>query len=279
MTKKIRPFYKIGFIFSCFFLVTAGNFVPPEVPKTEIIILGTYHMANPGLDSFNLEGDDVLLPERQKEIAEVLTRLEAFKPTKILLESNWDSDRLPNEYQAYLEGKYELTRNEIDQFGFRLAKKMGHKTVYPIDYRMSMDEGVDPDALERLYSAIEPELNRYGKAYSADQSDHLKGATIGQFLAYMNSKTMIDANHFFYMGFDMKAGEGADFPGPEMVANWYKRNILIVHNIMRVANPEGGDRLLVIIGQGHVKILGRLLDDSPYFERQDILEYLPPPKD
>jgi len=30
-------------------------------------------------------------------------------------------------------GTHELTRNEIEQVGFRLAKKLGHRTVYPVD--------------------------------------------------------------------------------------------------------------------------------------------------
>lgn len=43
---------------------------PPQ--RAEILILGTYHMANPGRDIFNMSADDVLLPKRQAEIGELL---------------------------------------------------------------------------------------------------------------------------------------------------------------------------------------------------------------
>ena len=44
-----------------------------------------------------------------------------------------ESKRVEREYQDYLDGKYALTRNEIDQLGYRLAKELGHKQLCPID--------------------------------------------------------------------------------------------------------------------------------------------------
>ncbi len=51
--------------------------------SAKIMILGTYHMGNPHLDGRNLEADDVLLPKRQREIAELNEKLARFNPTKI----------------------------------------------------------------------------------------------------------------------------------------------------------------------------------------------------
>jgi hypothetical protein len=44
----------------------ADDFCSEE--SSPILVLGTYHMANPGLDSYNVEADDVLSPRRQQEI-------------------------------------------------------------------------------------------------------------------------------------------------------------------------------------------------------------------
>ena len=41
---------------------------------------------------------------------------------------------------------------------------------------------------------------------------------------------------------------------PARVANWYKRNLRIFANINRITEP-GRDRVLVIIGAGHLKLL------------------------
>src|SRR2546430_3949255 len=43
--------------------------------SAKILILGTYHMDNPRLDSKNIEADDVLLPRRQREISDLIEKL------------------------------------------------------------------------------------------------------------------------------------------------------------------------------------------------------------
>ena len=97
--------------------------------RAEVLVLGVYHMSNPGRDIFNTQADDVLAPERQEEIAQAITALSRFHPTKIAVEGDFSDNHIPKNYTDYLAGKHELTRNEIEQIGFRLAKELGHKTV------------------------------------------------------------------------------------------------------------------------------------------------------
>ena len=61
-------------------------------------------------------------------MTEVLKR---FHPTKIAIESV--GTLRVDQYADYLAGKHTLSRNEIEQIGFRLAKDLGHHTVYPVD--------------------------------------------------------------------------------------------------------------------------------------------------
>src|SRR5580698_10721136 len=60
--------------------------------RPEILVLGTYHMANPGRDVYNMQADDVLSPKRQQEIAELLEVLKKFRPTKIAIEADVGSE-------------------------------------------------------------------------------------------------------------------------------------------------------------------------------------------
>src|SRR3954468_24504566 len=101
--------------------------------RAEVLVLGTYHMGNPGHDIYNMQADDVRAPKRQAEIAQLVQVLKKFNPTKIAVESDAFSDKIPKRYADYLAGRYELTANEIDQIGLRLAKELGHKAVYPVD--------------------------------------------------------------------------------------------------------------------------------------------------
>src|SRR5262247_3015905 len=85
----------------------------PATSRAEVLVLGTYHMANPGHDLVNLKADDVLAPKRQAEIAQLVEVLKRFQPTKIAVESEQGSDRVTKHYADYLAGKYALTGNEL----------------------------------------------------------------------------------------------------------------------------------------------------------------------
>jgi hypothetical protein len=41
------------------------------LPPVEVMVLGTYHFGNPGLDLNNMKADSVLTPARQRELAAV----------------------------------------------------------------------------------------------------------------------------------------------------------------------------------------------------------------
>ena len=95
--------------------------------KPQVMVLGTYHMANPGRDVYNMQVDDARAPKRQRELAELTDVLARFQPTKIAIEADPDNKTIPAAFQDYLAGKHELSRSEIEQIGFRLAKQLGQK--------------------------------------------------------------------------------------------------------------------------------------------------------
>ena len=109
--------------------------------KPTIMILGSSHLANPGMDGSNQKMDDVLASKRQLEIKQLVEQLKAFNPTKIALEVDFSRNAEINaEYQGYLKGTYQLTRGEGNQIGYRLAKQLGHSKVYCVDYFRSSKE-------------------------------------------------------------------------------------------------------------------------------------------
>ncbi len=104
-------------------------------PKPMLMILGSVHLANHGRDAVNYKMDDVLTPERQDEIRQLVKRLERFEPTKIAVEVEPEDDvALQTDYQGYLEGSYQLGPSEVEQIGFRLAKERAHGKVYPVNW-------------------------------------------------------------------------------------------------------------------------------------------------
>ena len=128
---------------------------------TPVLLLGTYHMDNPGRDIMNLQVDDVLAPKRQREIAELVDDLARFRPTKILIEAEYGNPDAQTKYSQYLAGKYELGRDEREQVAFRLARKMNLSQVYGVDFPMDLnDKGLnqlmkdDPDRANKTMQAL-----------------------------------------------------------------------------------------------------------------------------
>jgi hypothetical protein len=219
--------------------------------RPEILVLGTYHMSNPGRDIHNMKADDVLSPQRQQEIARLIEVLKKFHPTKIAIEDDIGSKRVEREYSDYVAGKYTLTRNETNQIGYRLAKELGHKAVYPVD-----EEGEFPyyrvlnyakaNGLKEKFDAIQASTDTMVK----EEGDFLGSHTVLETLEYINSDARAAkdvASYYAYAPF----GDPNDYAGPDLLAVWYQRNIRIYSNIVKLVESPN-DRILVIYGAGHL---------------------------
>ncbi len=89
--------------------------VKQMMQKPTVMILGSTHLANPGMDVYNTKMDDVLAPKRQREIEQLVTQLKAFRPTKIAIEADERfDDKINADYRGYLEGTSQLKRGEGD---------------------------------------------------------------------------------------------------------------------------------------------------------------------
>ena len=233
--------------------------------KARVLVLGVFHMANPGRDMFNLQVDDVLAPKRQKELGELAETLKKFQPTKIALESPVGGEKIRKLYEDYLAGNYSLTRNESDQIGFRLAKELGHKQVYGIDIQGDFPfepimQFAKKNGKEEMLNGLISQVPKEIEAMSAILS---KG-TITDLLRYINQDDHVRRDHEFYMSLAQFAGNG-EYPGPDLLAAWYQRNIRIYSNLRGIIDsPE--DRVLVIYGSGHLFWLQRDVFDSPDLE-------------
>lgn len=69
------------------------------------------------------------------------------------------------------------------------------------------------------------------------------------------------------------AGEGISGT-PTFLAYWYDRNIRMVHHLWR-AIEQGDERLLLVVGTGHIRVLRHLLGETPMFCPVSPLPYLP----
>ncbi len=229
--------------------------------NAKILLLGAFHFENPGLDYVKGEVPDVMTPERQKEIAEIVEKLRRFKPTKVVVE--WPVGRqneLHSQYAAYRAGTRELTRNEIDQLGFRLAALEKLETVYAIDVKGDMDldpviaaaQKNHPDFMAAFAELMENDIQ--------PQMRMQKEKPLRETLLFINDPERLQRGHGIYMRM-AAVGDAANPVGAEQTAIWYARNIRIFGHLARIASPD--DRIVVIYGSGHVPILEQLVREMP----------------
>jgi len=230
--------------------------------RPEILILGTYHMANPGHDIHNMQADDVLSTKRQQDIAQLIEVLKRFHPTKIAIESDVTSQRVQKEYADYLAGKYKLSRNEIDQIGYRLARELGHKTVYPVD--------VDGDfPWQRVVNyakanGMSDKLDANNAGFGAivkEQGDFLAAHTVLETLQLMNSDARVARDMGLYFSI-VRYADPFEYAGPDLLAAWYQRNIRIYRNIVALIDSPN-EKILVIYGAGHLGWLRQNVTNDP----------------
>lgn len=257
-----------------------SSFVKKHTPehKPKILLVGTYHFANPGLDLVQSKLDDHLTPKRQAEIEIVRQSLARFKPTVIALE--WpkiDAAELNSNYESYLNGTLKPVANERNQLGFELAKRLNLSSVAAIDYEQGMDfAGMMKFAGER---GLQAEIGRFmgattelGPIIEKIQNENTVGATLRMF----NSPDFDRFNQAFYLRM-LEFTADKDAKGAEVLADWHKRNLVMMSYISQLAkNPE--DRILVILGSSHTAFMRDMWSKSLDFELVDPLEYLPPAK-
>ena len=239
--------------------------------KTKILVLGTFHFHNPGLDVANTTVDDVLAPKRQKEIKEVVELLKRFKPTKVAIEAEVESVRVRDEFSDYLKGKYKLGRNEIDQIGYRLAKELGHKKIFPIDWKGNFDfEKVSKFAKANGQEEIADSFVIRAKSIAKDIDENLKTNSFREIFREINSQESLKKFNRLY--FDLaKIGKETNYEGTDLLSDWFERNLKIYTNISRISKTN--DRILLIIGASHAPIIQKFLRDSE-FEIVTVERYL-----
>lgn len=221
-----------------------------EKNLAEVLVLGVYHMANPGRDIFNMQADDVLAPRRQQEIAELIAVLKKFKPTKIAVEHS-SQEKLNDRFTKYLAGEYSLTANETDQLGLRLARELGHTAIYATDADgdFPFQRVVHYAKATGQSARLEAMMSEIGEMVKA-QGEYLQKHTVLQTLLYMNSDAKVAQDVGFYY-LQARFGEAGDYAGPDLLAEWYRRNVRIYNNVTKLVDTPQ-DRILVIFGAGHL---------------------------
>lgn len=251
-------------------LLLAGSVDAAEAP-IEVMVVGTFHMSNPGRDGHNMQVDDVLKPDYQAQIARVNEGLARFKPTVVAVE--WPADIVAERYPQYRVGTLKPSRNEVVQLGFRLAKTANLEAVHGIDVDGDFPyDAVDAYAKAHGQEALLAAANAEIETMVRTQDQVLKTKGVAEVLRFFNDPAAIDNGNGFYRLL-LRIGGGKEQPGADLLGAWYKRNFLICANLVQLAKP--GDRVVVFFGSGHAFQLRQCVKESPGYKLVETNDYLP----
>lgn len=278
----------------------SGGSRPPGGPAS-ILLLGTFHFKDRGLDAYTPQfAFDVFAPARQREIGEVVEHLAGFRPTKVAVERHaLQQGELDAEYATYRRGAFELPADEVYQLGFRLAGRCGHPRVHGVNaWDRHYEPWGDLDAYAEAHGEADlfaaywdrtPPVVEWARAHGqehvltewaarfrerAARGDRRKTELpLRDTLRRGNAAAAVLRSHGAYLVDAFKVGAGPEYPGVDHVTAWYNRNLRIFANLQRItAGPD--ERLLLIIGSGHLPILRHCVQASPEYELAEVHDYL-----
>ncbi|MBI4730422.1 MAG: hypothetical protein HY775_13135 [Acidobacteria bacterium] len=245
-----------------------------EPVKPAILLLATMHTDNLRLEPGNVETGPWIL-DRESQVVALIEDLARFAPTRIAVEvRSKDELRVQAQYESYLRGERALTANEIDQFAYRLARRCGIERIggFDADWQLAWD------GLSKLFpeeAALEAAMTECASSSEGVHEERgqivASGATVGEVLAWVNSREYQAADHQVYVRI-AELGDSECSGGAEYTASWYLRNLRMYANLCRISSPA--ERVFAIVGAGHAKILNDLLVEGGRFEIADPLDYL-----
>ncbi|WP_300672457.1 DUF5694 domain-containing protein [Soonwooa sp.] len=250
-----------------FIILSTFNFAQDKI---NVILIGTFHFNNPGLDAAKVKERNILEQSNQNDLNQIVKTLKSsYKPDKVFVENPFeDRKTLDKRYDLYKQGKayYKadtmkyafdkrmLNENEIYQLGFRLAKEAGNQKIYSIDYPSDMNLG----ALENKIS-LNPSLSMLDfqtriKQLSESSNACLSESRLQKTFKCLNTDERYSENKGLYISFFNKINKAPDFYGSQLVADWHKRN-LIMYSYIQNQIEKGDKNIVVIVGYGHAAMM------------------------
>ncbi len=243
----------------------------------QLLLVGTFHFNNPGLDAVKTKTFDINSPVAQTDIEWMGKQFTSFKPDKIFVE--WpveEQAKLDTLYQVYLSDQYDqyisrrysksrqlnfYRNNEIFQLAFKVAKMAGLRQIHAFDYTKTSFP------FDSAFSAIK-KANQTSLLGLIDNDFKMMTATVNQKIETMRiPEILIDLNKpenlridkAWYIKRMNRAGAVSEYAGAFLTAEWYRRN-LYMYSIIQKQIIDSDHRIIVLAGSGHAAMLKEFVE-------------------
>lgn len=290
MTKIFKPTLWLLLTIHLVIVGQAQQSMPNNATLPNLPVLQTYDLENSapvmvlGTHHFRQEQHyDELSAENQQLLKQLIEALEKFQPTKVVIEWEPSFAATTNEkYQNYLKGEFSIDSlaNEVYQLGFRMAKQMGHDSIYLFDDQTPFIGSLEGFTFDKFGAYAEEQdpiffkaheallIERYGKNQTA-----LQALNLYDYLLMINSPEANKINAQRMHMYEVRVGIQKNWQGPDWLGRFYRRNVRMMANVLQFTDVEK-DRILIIVGDNHKWILDQLFEYTPDFKRVSSYDYL-----
>lgn len=249
-------------------LIVALNAGSAQSKKKQILLLGTFHFENPGLDIAKTNTFNVMTSKSQKELENITDKIKQFGPDKIFVEWNYQKQsKLDKFYSKNTDSLFRNDADEIVQVALRSAKKLGHKKLYAIDYN-NTDFPYD-SLVKGMTAANQFDLIKRNeetmKYYETDQNKKIAKYSLTQLLLDINTHKSNEENVGWYLETAIKGGKIDNFVGAYLVSEWYRRNLYMYALIQKLTESKD-DKIMVLLGAGHTAMIREFVEHNPEYE-------------
>ena len=243
------------------------NVASSQTKKKQILLVGTFHYANPGLDVAKLNNFNIMSEKSQKELEIMSDKIKKFGPDKIFVE--WEFSKqadLDKFYNKNTDSLFKANKSEITQLALRTAKKLNHKKLYgmnlytPFRYdslMIAMEKADQKDLIAKNKLTTE--------SFEKNHNEKINKSSLQEMMLYYNTKQAENENLQWYLEIANRAGNPDDFTGPSLVANWYKRN-LYMYSLIQKLTESTDNKIMILVGAGHASIIREFIIHDPTFE-------------
>jgi len=247
--------------------------------RTKILLIGTFHYDNPGLDVNRLPDFDVLNVNVQKELGLLSKKIADFHPTKFFVEYDYNrQSRLDSLYNLYLADNYfdfvkrnfpknrYYSENELFQLAFKAAKQEDLKRINGIDAYADFPY----DSLKKVMKAANQLelLNLMETSFPPQTSHSLITRTLN-----LNSSSSRQKNRSWYINYANRGGKPEEFIGPYLASEWFRRN-LYMYSLVQKLTESTDEKVVLLLGAGHISIIEQFIKDDDRFEIIELKDLL-----
>lgn len=244
-------------------VLTTFNLTFGQPKKKQILLFGSFHFENPGLDVAKVNTFNVMTDKSQKELENITDKIKKFGPDKIFVEWNYQKQAKLDTFFA--KNTDSLLKNDSDervQVALRSAKKLGHKKLYAIDYNdtdFPYDSLVKEMKVDNQLDLIKKNEETM-KNYETDFNAKITKYSLTQLLLDVNKPDLS-----WYLQTAIKGGKTDNFVGAFLVSEWYRRNLYMYALITKLTESKD-EKIMVLLGAGHTEMIREFVKHNPDFE-------------